>query len=94
MVGCTTPLLADTVYGERAEKQKSPFCHPRSLVHDQDFYRLQPTLSPSATTSYLPAYIPGTLSGLWEGILEVRHSGLGIHHLFNRVKYVCTIGFT
>jgi hypothetical protein len=70
-VGSRMALQPDTCLGKAAGIYGGEFCRPPSMAHDQDFYRLEPTLWPPDTTADLRAYIPGAMTGLWEGVLMV-----------------------
>jgi hypothetical protein len=84
-------LQPSTCLGEPAGMQSGVFYRPRSMAHDQDFYRLEPTLWPPVTTADLHAYVPGTMTGLWEGVLMVRTLETSPAHL---VTYFYLLGFT
>jgi hypothetical protein len=47
----------------------------RSMMHDEDFYRMVPPAPGPSKLNFHRAYRyrPSTLSGLWEGILMVKH---------------------
>lgn len=72
-----TPLVADSFLQTECRESNTDLARERqrpsrSVVHDEDFYRIARQLHAPAEAWELLAYIPGLLTGVWEGCYMVR----------------------